>query len=194
MAKQSPKKQSVYPTIGKKVFIDSSAQVIGNVEIGAHSSVWPGCVLRGDINKITIGTHTNIQDLSVVHVEADNACTIGDYVVVGHRVILHACTIGDNCLIGMGSIVMDGAVIEDGTIVGAGSLVTQGSKLNSGSLYYGSPAQFVRKLSKDEIAGLKNWAKRYVRYAAEHIEGRYGRVLPVSDDVAVITRQAPEPE
>lgn len=194
MAKQKQKRQTVYPSVGKKVYIDPSAQIIGDVKIGDYSSIWAGCVLRGDINRIVIGKGSNIQDLSVLHVESDTECIVGDNVVVGHRVILHACTIEDQCLIGMGSIVMDGAVVGEGTIIGAGSLVTQGEKLKPGSLYYGSPAQFIRALSKDEIKGLKRWAKRYVKYAAEHLEGRYGRILPVSDDVALISRQPPQPE
>ncbi len=170
--------------------MDPSAQVIGGVEIGDYSSIWPGAVLRGDINSIVIGRYSNIQDQSTVHVESHTPTKVGDFVVVGHQVILHACTIGNQCLIGMGSIIMDGVTIGDGTIVGAGSLVTQGEKLKAGSLYFGRPAQFVRKLSSKEIAGLKAWAKRYARYAEDHLNGKYGRLLPVSDDVSMIMRQS----
>lgn len=189
-----PKKQPFYPAIGKHVFIDPSAQVIGQVEIGDHASIWPGCVIRADINKIVIGKYSNIQDLSVLHVESNKACLIGNYVVVGHRAILHACTIGDESLIGMGAIIMDGAEIGAGTIIGAGSLVTQGEKLQPGSMYFGSPAKFVRRLKKDEIKGIKSWAVRYARYANDHLDGKYGRILPVSDDISVITRQSGQPE
>lgn len=163
------------PIIGKRVFIDPSAQVIGRVKVGDDSSIWPCCVLRGDINQIRVGKSTNIQDLSLLHVETHQPCVVGNYVTVGHQVILHACTIRDHVLVGMGSVVMDGAVIGRGTILGAGSLVTHGQKLKPGSLYFGRPAQFVRKLSAKEIAGLKAWAGRYVRYAAAHLRGNFGR-------------------
>ena len=163
------------PQIGKEVYIDPAAQVIGQVFVGNYSSIWPGCVLRGDINKITIGHYTNIQDLSLLHVETDRGCKIGDYVTVGHQVCLHACTVKDQALVGIGSIVLDGAVIGEGTILGAGSLVTHDQKLDSGSLYFGRPAKFVRKLSKQEISGLKKWALRYVDYAKAHKEGSFAR-------------------
>lgn len=164
------------PQIGKRVYIDPSAQVIGRVKIGDSSSIWPCCVLRGDINQIRVGKYTNIQDLSLLHVETNRPCVVGDYVTVGHQVVLHACTIRDQALVGMGSIVMDGAVIGRGTILGAGSLVTHDQKLKSGSLYLGRPAKFVRRLSAKEMAGLKAWAGRYVRYAAAHLRGNFERL------------------
>ncbi len=180
------------PLIHPTAFIDETAVIIGEVEIGQDSSIWPYCVIRGDIQRITIGACTSIQDGTIIHVTHDSRfcpggqpTVIGNDVTVGHKVILHACTIGNQCLIGMGSIIMDGAVVGEGTIVGAGSLVTQGMKLKPGCLYYGSPAQFVRTLNRDEIKGLKNWARRYVKYAEDHLAGRYGRILPVSDDVSV---------
>ncbi len=170
------KKGEVYkPQIGKSVFIDPAAQIIGRVKIGDYSSIWPGCVMRGDINKIVIGKYTNIQDLSLMHVESDQACKIGDYVTVGHQVTLHACTVKDQSLVGIGSIVLDGAVIGEGVVLGAGSLVTHDQKLKSGCLYFGRPAKFVRKLSKKEIHGLKTWALRYVKYAKDHQAGTYAR-------------------
>lgn len=168
--------KAISPKIGKKVYIDPSAQIIGSVKIGDFSSVWPGCVLRGDINRITIGKYSNIQDLSLIHVETDRGCRIGDYVTAGHQVTLHACTVGSGSLVGIGSIVLDGAVIGESTILGAGSLVTQGMKLKSGCLYFGRPAKFVRKLSKEEITGLKKWALRYVKYAAAHNAGSFKRL------------------
>jgi len=166
----------ILPKIGKCVFIDPTAQVIGRVMIGEHSSIWPGCILRGDIQKIKIGRYSNIQDLSILHVESDRACVVGDYVTVGHGVTLHACTVKDQCLVGMGSIVLDDAVIGKGVILGAGSLVTQGQKLKAGALYFGRPAKFVRFLKKSEISSLKKWALRYVGYAKEHRSGKYGRI------------------
>ena len=164
------------PLIGKGVYVDPSAQVIGRVKIGDASSIWPGTVLRADIHKIVIGRFTNIQDLSLLHVETNRACVVGDYVTVGHQVCLHACTVKDQALVGIGSIVLDGAVIGEAVILGAGSLVTHGQKLKPGSLYFGRPAKFVRALSKKEIKGLKTWALRYVDYARAHIAGKYSRI------------------
>lgn len=161
------------PKIGKNVFIAKSAVVEGRVTLGDYSSIWPGAVLRGDINEIVVGRYSNIQDLSVLHVETDKPCRVGEYVTVGHGVILHACTVKDGSLVGMGSIVMDGAVISSGTILGAGSLVPHGERLKPGSLYFGRPARFVRKLTQKEIRGLIQWARRYVRYAEAHLAGRY---------------------
>ena len=164
------------PQIGRNVYIDPSAQIIGRVKIGDYSSVWPGCVLRGDINTITVGRYSNIQDLSLVHLETNRGTKIGDYVTVGHQVVLHACTVKDQSLIGIGSILLDGSVVGSGTILGAGSLLTHGQKLKPGALYFGRPAKFVRFLSKKEIKGLKDWALRYVRYSADHIAGKFERL------------------
>ena len=164
------------PILGRHVYIDPSAQIIGAVKIGDYSSVWPGCVLRGDINRIVIGRYTNIQDLSLLHVESHLACKIGNYVTVGHQATLHACTVKDQALIGIGSIVLDGAVIGEGTLLGAGSLVTRDQKLKSHSLYFGRPAKFVRTLTAKEVGGLKEWALRYVRYAADHALQKYPRL------------------
>ncbi len=164
------------PEVGKKVFIAKSAVVEGRVTLGDYSSIWPGSVLRGDINQIEVGRCTNIQDLSVLHVETNRACRVGDFVTVGHAVILHACTVQDGSLIGMGSIVMDGAVIGKGTILGAGSLVPHGMKLKPGSLYFGRPARWVRPLKSTEISRLMEWAKRYIGYASNHLAGRYRRI------------------
>lgn len=153
--------------------MDPSARVLGQVTIGDYSSVWPGAVLRGDINKIKVGRYTNIQDLSLLHVESNRACVLGDYVTVGHQVCLHACTVKDKSLVGIGSIVLDGAVIGEGVILGAGSLVTHGQTLKDGSLYFGRPAKWVRALSRKEIEGLKQWALRYVKYAEKHASGLF---------------------
>jgi len=166
------------PKIGKNVYVAPSAVVEGRVTLGDHSSVWHGAVLRGDINRIVVGKCSNIQDLSVLHVETNRACLVGDYVVVGHAAILHACTVKDGSLIGMGSVVLDDAIIGSGTVLGAGSLIPHGMRLKAGSLYFGRPAKLIRKLSRKEIRGLIRWAKRYVDYAKDHLCSIYAGVLP----------------
>jgi len=157
------------PDIDENAFIDESAVVIGNVKIAADVSVWPLTVIRGDIHRIEIGARTNIQDGSVLHVTHDSeyspggfALNIGESVTVGHKVILHACTIGNNCLVGMGSTVLDGAVLEDNVMLGANSLVAPGKRLEGGYLYVGSPAKQVRSLTEKELAWLAYSANHYV--------------------------------
>ena len=130
-------------------------------------------MLRADINQIVIGTYSNIQDLSVVHLESNRGTFVGDYCVVGHQVILHACTVGDGALIGMGTVILNGAKIGEGSLIGAGSLVTENTKVKPESLYFGRPARFIRKLSKKEIRSTIEWAKKYARTAKEHQEGLY---------------------
>jgi carbonic anhydrase/acetyltransferase-like protein (isoleucine patch superfamily) len=165
---------NISPRIDEAAWIDPSAIVIGDVVIGADSSVWPLCIVRGDVNSIRIGTKTNIQDGSILHVShkgpyGDGASlSIGDEVTVGHKVILHACTIGDRCLVGMGSIVMDNALIEDEVILGAGSLVPDGKRLETGFLYLGSPAVKKRALSAREIEWLRYSADHYVHLMHRH--------------------------
>src|SRR5580698_9189708 len=154
------------PKIGKGAFIAKTATVIGDVTLGAHSSVWFGAVLRGDINRIAVGHHSNIQDNAVLHVADDFPCLIGNWVTVGHSAIVHACTVGDEVLVGMGAIILDGAVIGRQSLIGARALVTQGMKIPAGSLVLGSPAKVVRALSREERAGLKWWAQKYVDNAA----------------------------
>ncbi|OGW78521.1 MAG: hypothetical protein A2Z83_04125 [Omnitrophica bacterium GWA2_52_8] len=165
-----------FPKLGKKIYIDPAAQIIGRVTVGDYSSIWPGCVLRADIQRIAVGKYTNIQDLSLLHVETGRACLVGDYVTVGHQVCLHACTVEGQALVGIGSIVLDGAVIGEKTILGAGSLVTHDQRLKPKSLYFGRPAKFVRALTAKEITELKEWALRYVDYAADHLKGLYRRL------------------
>jgi gamma-carbonic anhydrase len=150
------------PQLGKNVFIAKTATVIGDVTLGAHSSVWYGAVLRGDINRIVIGHHSNVQDNAVLHLADDFACVLGNWVTVGHGAIVHACQVGDECLVGMGAVILDGAVIGKQSIIGAKALVTQGTKIPPGSLVLGAPAKVVRKLTKEERAGLKWWAQKYV--------------------------------
>ncbi len=158
------------PQIGNHVFLHSSSQVIGDVKIGDDSSIWCNTVLRGDVNCIVIGRGTNVQDLTMGHVShktaekpAGSPLILGDYVTVGHAVMLHGCSIGSECLIGMGSIVMDDVVIPDRVMVGAGSLIAPGKTLESGMLYMGRPAKAVRALSDAEIAYLKYSAEHYMR-------------------------------
>jgi len=155
-----------HPRLGKNVFIARFATVIGDVTLGDHSSVWYGAVLRGDINRIVIGHHSNVQDNAVLHLADDFACLLGNWVTVGHSAVVHACKIGDEVLVGMGAVILDGAVIGKQSIIGAKALVTQGTKIPPGSLVLGSPARVMRKLSKEERAGLKGWAQKYVDNAA----------------------------
>ena len=163
------------PEIDATAFIDETAVVTGDVKIGADSSVWPMCSIRGDIHSIRIGERTNIQDGSVLHVTHDSeyapgghALEIGNDVTVGHNVVLHACTIEDECLIGMGAIVLDGAVVQRGAMVGAGSLVPPGKVLDSGYLWLGSPVKRARELSDKEKAFFKYSARHYVELKDRH--------------------------
>jgi carbonic anhydrase/acetyltransferase-like protein (isoleucine patch superfamily) len=167
-----------FPVIGDRVYLHSSCQVIGDVKIGDDSSIWCNTVLRGDVNRIQIGRCSNVQDLTMGHVSHKTAdkpegspLIIGDYVTVGHSVILHGCTIGDECLIGMGSIIMDNAVIPDRVMIGAGSLVSPNKKLESGMLYMGRPAKAVRALTEEEIVYLKYSAEHYMRVKNNYLTG-----------------------
>ena len=170
---------AVIPSIGPGVYIDATALVIGDVRIGEESSVWPMTVIRGDVNRISIGHHTNIQDGSVLHVThanelsgvAGSPLTIGNFVTVGHKALLHACTIGDYCLIGMGAIIMDAAVVQEKVIVGAGSLVAPGKVLESGWLYTGNPARKSRLLREDELQYPEYLARHYVELKNRHAVG-----------------------
>jgi carbonic anhydrase/acetyltransferase-like protein (isoleucine patch superfamily) len=162
LAKQLDRFLRQPPKLGKNVFIAKTATVIGDVTLGAHSSVWYGAVLRGDINRIVVGHHSNIQDNAVLHLADDFPCLLGNWVTIGHGAIVHACKIGDECLVGMGAVILDGAVIGKQSIIGAKALVTQGVKIPPGSLVLGAPAKVVRKLTMKERAGLKWWAQKYV--------------------------------
>lgn len=154
------------PKIGQNVYIASSATVIGDVQLGDCSSIWHQATLRGDIDRIVVGHHSNIQDNAVVHLADDLPCLIGHYVTVGHSAILHACTVGDETLIGMGAIVLDGAVVGNQCLVGAGTLITPGTIIPDGSLVLGRPGKVIRPLSEPERLGLKLWADKYVANAA----------------------------
>jgi carbonic anhydrase/acetyltransferase-like protein (isoleucine patch superfamily) len=166
------------PQLGERVFLHSSCQVIGDVKIGDDSSVWCNTVLRGDVNHIVIGRGTNVQDLTMGHVThktptkpEGSALIIGDYVTVGHSVVLHGCRIGNECLIGIGSIILDDVVIPDHVMIGAGSLVSPGKTLESGMLYLGRPAKAVRALTAEEIAHLRYSADHYVRLKNNYLNG-----------------------
>jgi carbonic anhydrase/acetyltransferase-like protein (isoleucine patch superfamily) len=156
------------PDIPTSVFIAPGANILGDVTLGERASVWYQCVLRADISPIEIGEGTNIQDGTVIHMASDRGTKVGSFTTVGHKALLHACTIGDEVLVGMGAIVMDGAVIGSRSIVAAGSLVTKGFQAPEGSLVMGSPAKVVRALSAEEQSGLRHWAEKYIEVASEH--------------------------
>lgn len=158
------------PQLGRDVFVADGAHLIGDVSIGECSSVWFGSVLRGDINRVVVGHHTNIQDLSVCHVADAHACVLGNYVTVGHRAILHGCTVHDEVLVGMGSILMNGVVVGSQSIIGAGALLTEGLVVPEGSLVYGSPAKVVSHLADQERSAIKSWAEKYCRIAGNYRE------------------------
>jgi len=157
------------PQIGVGVFLADTARVIGDTEIGEQSSVWFGSVLRGDINRVVIGHHTNIQDNSVCHVADEFACVVGNYVTVGHRVSLHGCTVGDEVLVGMGAVLMNGVVVGEQSIIGAAALLTEGLQVPPGSLVYGSPAKVVSQVGPTERAKIKGWAEKYCRVAGNYL-------------------------
>ena len=162
------------PKLGKGAFIAKTATVIGDVTLGANSSVWFSAVLRGDINRVVVGHHSNIQDNSVLHVADDFPCIVGNWVTVGHGAIVHACKVGDEVLVGMGAVILDGAVIGKQSLIGARALVTQGTKIPPGSLVLGAPAKVVRALTKKERAGLKWWAEKYVANTAYYLKNGIG--------------------
>jgi carbonic anhydrase/acetyltransferase-like protein (isoleucine patch superfamily) len=150
------------PFVHPTAWVAPTAAVLGNVTLAENVSVFYSAVIRGDINEIRIGPGSNIQDGCVLHLSRQHGCYVGSYVTVGHKAVLHACTIGDECLIGMGAIILDGAEIGARSIIGAGSLVTSNKKIPPGSLVMGSPAKVVRQLSDEEQAGIKAWADSYV--------------------------------
>ncbi len=158
------------PTLGQGVYIARGAVVVGDVTLGDGASVWYNSVLRGDINRIVVGDHSNIQDNSVIHLADDFGCEIGSHVTIGHSVVVHACRIGDECLIGMGAIVLDGVEVGPQCLIGARTLITQNIKIPAGSLVLGSPAKVVRALTDKERAGLKYWATKYSANAAYCLE------------------------
>lgn len=159
------------PTLHPSTWVADSAQVTGNVTLAEDSSVWFGVVIRGDMDAITVGKGSNIQDSSVLHTDQGVPLTIGENVTVGHQVMLHGCTIGDGSLIGIQAVILNGAKIGKNCLVGAGSLVTEGKEFPDGSMIFGSPAKAVRQLSEEQIEGLKLSAERYISNARRYKAG-----------------------
>lgn len=161
--------RGVSPDIAADAFIAPNVSVIGDVRIGAGSSIWYGCTVRGDVNKVRIGRGSNLQDNSTIHVDSKQYATIiGDDVLIGHQCLIHGCTIGDGATIGMQSCLMDGVVVEAGAMVAAGSLVTPGKTIPRGQLWSGRPAKFMREIDEDGIEGMREAARYYARLATEH--------------------------
>ncbi|MGI8603310.1 MAG: gamma carbonic anhydrase family protein [Verrucomicrobiales bacterium] len=163
------------PVIDPKAFIARSADVLGDVTIGEDASVWYHAVLRGDINRIVVGPRSNVQDGAIIHLADDYGAMLGELVTVGHKAIVHACTIDNEVLIGMGSIILDGAEIGARSIIGAGALVTMHTKIPPGSLVVGSPARVRRSLSLQEQAEVKTWAEKYVVLSRHYLALGLGR-------------------
>jgi carbonic anhydrase/acetyltransferase-like protein (isoleucine patch superfamily) len=158
------------PRVHPTAFIDDSAQVIGDVEIGEESSVWMSVVIRGDLHRIRIGRRSNVQDGTMIHVTRTHPTTIGDSVTVGHASLLHGCTIEDRCLIGMGAIVLNGAQIGNGSIVAAGTLVVEEMNVPPRSLVMGSPGRVKRALTDREVLDIQGYADRYVGYRLDYMK------------------------
>ena len=163
------KYNGIYPTLGKATYVDISSVLIGDITLDDDVSIWPFVAARGDVNTITIGAGTNVQDGTVLHVTrkstnnpSGNPLIIGADVTIGHKCMLHGCTLGDRILVGMGAIIMDGSIVEDDVFIGAGSLVPPNKTLISGYLYVGNPAKQVRKLKESELAFLKQSAINYI--------------------------------
>jgi carbonic anhydrase/acetyltransferase-like protein (isoleucine patch superfamily) len=174
--------QGMTAQLGERVFVDSTALVLGNVTLGTDSSVWPQAVIRGDMHSIQIGARTSVQDGCVLHITHAGPYNpegypllIGDEVTIGHNVTLHGCTLGNRILVGMGSIVMDGAVVEDDVVIGAGSLVPPGTRLASGYVYMGSPVKQARALSEQERAYFSYSASNYVQLKDLHMSEGFDR-------------------
>ncbi len=158
-----------FPKLGARVFIADGAKVIGRAVLGDHSNIWFNSIVRADVNSITIGNNTNIQDLCMLHVTERNALTIGDNTSLGHSVILHGCRIGNGCLIGMGAIILDGAEVGDNSLVAAGSLISPGKKFPPGSLIKGRPAVVERPLGPEELERVSNHYRAYVGYKEQYL-------------------------
>lgn len=158
------------PRVHPTAYIDSSAQVIGDVEVGEESSVWMGVVIRGDVHSIRVGRRTNVQDVTVVHaMKGTHPTAVGDEVTIGHAAVIHGCTIESQCLIGMGAILLNGVTIGSGTIVAAGALLPEGMQVPPRSLVMGSPGRIKRALSDAEVAGIREYAERYVQYRLDYL-------------------------
>ena len=163
--------KGIQPRVAADAYVDPSAQVIGNVEIGAESSVWMNAVIRGDVNAIRVGRRTNIQDCSIVHVmHRTHQTTIGDEVTVGHAAIVHGCTIADRVLIGMGAILLNGVTVGEDSIVAAGTLLPEGAAVPPRSLVMGSPGKVKRALTDEEVISIRRSAENYVKYRLDYTE------------------------
>ncbi len=165
----------IWPSLARDVFLAPGARVIGDVEIGERSSIWFNCVIRGDVNRIRIGSHSNIQDGSVVHVTRKKHGTfIGDHVLVGHMAIIHGCALEDGAFVGMGATVMDACVIEGGAMLAAGALLPPGKTVKSGQLWAGRPARYVRDLDEKELAFQKQASAHYAELAQGYLKDYSG--------------------
>ena len=163
--------KGIVPRVASSCYIDDSAQLIGDVTLGEHSSVWMNAVLRGDVHHIRLGSHTNVQDNSVLHgMKGQWPVELGDWVTVGHSVTLHGCVIEDRCLIGMGSIILNGARIGAGSIIGAGTVIPEGTVVEPGSLWLGVPGKFRKKLDAAAQEDILNYARRYVEYKDQYLK------------------------
>ena len=156
------------PQIDETAYVSPHACVIGDVKIGAKASVWPGVVMRADINSIEVGEGSNVQDGSIVHLADDYGVKIGKYSTIGHGVILHACDIGDETLVGMGATILDGAKIGNQCVIGAGALVTKGMQVPDGSVVMGMPAKIVKTMDADARSKIRSWADKYLDVAQAH--------------------------
>jgi carbonic anhydrase/acetyltransferase-like protein (isoleucine patch superfamily) len=164
--------KNISPTIPASCYVDESAQIIGDVVLGEHASVWMNAVVRGDVHAIRIGAYSNIQDCSVLHgMKEQYGVYLGEYVTVGHTVTLHGCTIEDRCLIGMGSIILNGARIGAGSIIAAGTLIPEKTVVEPGSLWMGSPGKFRRMLEPEDSESIMRYARNYLGYKAEYLKG-----------------------
>lgn len=158
----------ICPTLAESAYVADGAHVMGDVHLGAHASVWFGAVIRGDTERITVGEGSNIQDGSVLHADFGAPLTIGKYVTVGHKVMLHGCSIGDESLVGIGAVILNNAKIGKNCLVGAGSLVTEGKVFPDGSVIMGSPAKLVRTLSPEQMQALRITAQHYIDNAKRY--------------------------
>jgi len=164
------------PAVDPTAWIAPSADVIGDVTIGPHASVWYQCVLRGDIAPIQIGAESNVQDLTMVHVDFGRPCTIGDRVGIGHRAIIHGCDVEDDCLIGMGAVVLSGAVVGSGSVIGAGAVVREGMRVPPGSLVVGVPGRVVRTVDEELRSRARLTVEHYRELKEGHRSGRWTRI------------------
>ena len=167
--------QGIAPTIPASCYVDESAQIIGDVVLGEHASVWMNAVVRGDVYAIRIGAHSNVQDCSVLHgMKEKYGVVVGEYVTVGHSVTLHGCTVEDRCLIGMGAIILNGARIGAGSIIAAGTLIPEKAVVEPGSLWVGSPGKFRRKLGEKDQEMILQYARNYLGYKDAYLNQESG--------------------